>query len=80
MNEYNCKISSLVQKIYPYDLLEKEDIRSALHWISAESEITRNTKPDIPNKHLVVVLVVFNDKHILLGEHRDAISWMPLVS
>ncbi|MBP6866620.1 MAG: NUDIX hydrolase, partial [Candidatus Pacebacteria bacterium] len=54
------EIRKIIEKVNPFDELEKEHIKNALAWIGSGEEIFRIQKPDIPPKHLVSYFVLID--------------------
>ena len=73
------KIFDIVSAIDPIDDIKEAHIKDALEWITTAESIFRIKKPDVPNKHLVSGLIVFDEaaKKILLTDHKQAQRWMP---
>ena len=72
-------IRNTIANIAPNDMLEKSHIQDSLAWLQSGVPIFRITKPDIPNKHLVVYFVLFDPVtlKILLVDHKNAGLWLP---
>lgn len=72
-------IKDLIQNIIPCDELEQQHIAQTLLWIQSGAPIFRIQKPDIPPKHLVSYVVLFDEKvqKILLVDHKKAQLWVP---
>lgn len=73
------EIRKIIEKVNPFDELEKEHIKNALAWIGSGEEIFRIQKPDIPPKHLVSYFVLIDPiaKKLLLLDHIKAELWLP---
>jgi 8-oxo-dGTP diphosphatase len=78
-NSIRDYIHHLIASITPYDDVEQEHINDTCLWIESDAPIFRVQKPDVPNKHLVSYLVLFDDVHqkILLCDHKKALLWLP---
>lgn len=73
------KIIDLIDKIIPFDDIEKEHQADAIEWIKSGVEIFRIEKPATPLKHLVCYTVLYDakEKKILLLEHKNAGILLP---
>ncbi|TSA44942.1 NUDIX domain-containing protein [bacterium] len=73
------KIADIIRKVKPFDQTEKEHIKDTLKWIESGAEIFRIKRPGVPPKHLVSysVLLDFEEKKILLLNHRNAVLLLP---
>jgi 8-oxo-dGTP pyrophosphatase MutT (NUDIX family) len=79
VNNIREKINKLIQAIVPLDEIEREHQKDALDWIVSGVEIFRIEKPATPLKHLVSysVLVDFEERKILLLDHKKALKKLP---
>jgi 8-oxo-dGTP diphosphatase len=66
-----------VSSIVPFDSLEIHDIANCLAWVDSGVELCRLAKPATPPVHLVSYVVVVDDGHVLLVDHRNAQLWLP---
>lgn len=73
------RIFNIISSIKPFDNLELEHKEDALAWLKSGKEIFRIKKPDIPPKHLVSYIVLFDTEaqKILLIKHRKSGLWLP---
>ena len=73
------EIISLIQKVCPFDEIEKEHIKDTINWISSDTNIFRTRKPATPIKHLVCYTVLCDNKKqkVLLLEHKQAELFLP---
>ena len=73
------EILELIQKIAPFDEIEKSQIADTLQWIKSGAELFRIQKPNIPPKHLVSYFIIVDPKEnkILLVDHIKAQLWLP---
>lgn len=73
------QIQSIINKIEPYDDIERDHIKDTITWIESGAPIFRIQKPDVPNKHLVSYFVLFDEdaQKILLVDHKKALLWLP---
>ena len=78
MNSRNT-IESLVQEIKPFDELESQHLEETLTWIQSGAPLFRIQKADVPPKHLVSYVVLFDEevRKILLVDHKKAQLWVP---
>lgn len=74
------QIVSEIQKINPFDDVEKKHIADAIAWIESGVEIFRIQKPATPPKHLVSYCVVVDTikKAILMCDHKKSGLWLPI--
>lgn len=70
-------IRNEIAAIAPLDDLERVHIAEALAWIDSGAELCRLAKPAVPPMHLVSYVVVVDDDHVLLVDHRNAQLWLP---
>ncbi len=68
-----------VESVRPFDATERNDRADVLHWVDSGVEIFRRQKPDVPPKHLVSYIVLYDEKKqkILLVDHLKAQLWVP---
>ncbi|MFZ6709546.1 NUDIX hydrolase [Undibacterium sp. TC9W] len=71
------QIRDEVISITPVDAIERDDIYRCLAWIDSGTDLCRVAKPATPPMHLVSYVVVVDDGHILLVDHRNAQLWLP---
>lgn len=73
------EIIDLIDKIIPFDDVEKEHQKDTLDWLKSGVEIFRIAKPATPLKHLVCYTVLYDakEKKILLLEHKNAGILLP---
>lgn len=57
--------------------MESHDVANALAWVDSGVELCRVAKPATPPVHLVSYVVVLDDGHVLLVDHRNAQLWLP---
>lgn len=69
-------IRELVERILPFDLLEKEHLDFVKNWIDSGAEIFRDRSPDV---HLVSYFVLVDPawNEFLLVDHKKAGLWLP---
>jgi len=72
-------IEKIIFNINPFDDLEQQHIQETLSWIQSGEPIFRVQKPDIPPKHLVSYIVLWDEssQKILLVDHKKAQLWVP---
>lgn len=72
-------IAKTVGQIVPFDELEQHHIQDTLEWIQSGSQIFRTEKPDVPPKHLVSYIILFDadERKVLLVDHHLAQLWLP---
>lgn len=71
------KIRAEFESIAPFDTLESKDISDCLSWIDSGAALCRLAKPATPPVHLVSYIVVVDEGHVLLVDHRNAQLWLP---
>jgi 8-oxo-dGTP diphosphatase len=71
------EIRAELSAISPVDALESKVIADCLAWVDSGVELCRVTKPATPPTHLVSYVVVVDDGHVLLVDHRNAQLWLP---
>jgi len=78
MTDHNADIVDLVERISPWDELEKTHQDEVLSWLRSGMPIYR-TAPDVPKRHLVSYFVVIDEMRdeLLLVAHRKAGLWLP---
>lgn len=70
-------IKSEIEKIVPFDIVEKEHLDDTKAWLDAGVEVCRIEKPATPPKHLVSYFVIVDDDYVLLVDHKNANLWLP---
>lgn len=78
-NEIRKQITSIIEKIEPFDETEQRHQQDALRWIQSGVEIFRIEKPAVPAKHLVCYNILFDavKKKLLIFEHRGSGLLLP---
>jgi 8-oxo-dGTP diphosphatase len=71
------QIRAELASIAPVDAIEGQDIANCLAWVDSGVELCRLAKPATPPMHLVSYIVVIDDGHVLLVDHRNAQLWLP---
>jgi 8-oxo-dGTP diphosphatase len=71
------QIRAELASIAPFDAIEVQDIANCLAWVDSGVELCRLAKPATPPMHLVSYIVVVDDGHVLLVDHRNAQLWLP---
>lgn len=71
------QIRDEIASIVPFDDVEGDVIAKCLAWIDSGVELCRLAKPATPPMHLVSYVVVVDDGHVLLVDHRNAQLWLP---
>lgn len=71
------EIREEVERVLPFDDIERAAKVDTLGWVDSGAEICRIRKPDTPPKHLVSYFAVVDDEHILLVDHINAGLWLP---
>lgn len=73
------RIASVVASIAPYDEEERRDIEEVLSWIESGAPLARLSAPADPMQHLISYFAPldFENRRILLGDHRRASLWLP---
>ncbi|MFZ2189047.1 MAG: NUDIX domain-containing protein [Candidatus Moraniibacteriota bacterium] len=79
MNNIREEINKLIQAVVPFDEIERKHQKDILDWIASGVEVFRIEKPATPLKHLVSysVLVDFEERKILLLDHKKALKKLP---
>ena len=72
-----AQIRNEIEQIKPFDALERMHRLDALAWVDSGVELCRRDKPATPPKHLVSYVVIADDGHILLVDHKNAQLWLP---
>lgn len=72
-------LTDLLDRLEPWDPLEREHIDSTRRWIASGAPLARVVKPSTPPQHLVSYFVMLDaaQQRVLLGEHRLASLWLP---
>ncbi|MBU0744884.1 MAG: NUDIX hydrolase [Gammaproteobacteria bacterium] len=72
-------ICNTILDIEPLDNIEQKHIDDTLEWIRSGAPIFRTVSPDVPNKHLVSYIVLFDEgvSKILLVDHKKSGLWLP---
>jgi 8-oxo-dGTP diphosphatase len=71
------QIYAEIAAISPFDTIEDHDVSNCLAWVDSGVELCRVAKPATPPVHLVSYVVVVDDGHVLLVDHRNAQLWLP---
>lgn len=62
-NSIREHIHHLISAIIPYDDVEQEHINDTCLWIESGAPLFRIKYPDVPNKHLAVYFILFDEAH-----------------
>lgn len=67
-------VSSVIEKVQPYDAVEVEHKNDALQWVNSGAQLFRIRKPDIPPKHLVAYFTLYDAKSqsFLIVDHINS--------
>jgi 8-oxo-dGTP diphosphatase len=69
----------LVERIRPFDEVERQHRDDALRWLESTDDVFRRAKPATPDRHLVsyVILADRANGSTLLVDHINAGLWLP---
>lgn len=72
-------VFELVERLAPYDPLEKRHRADTLEWLSGCDDVFRRAKPATPARHLVAYAALLDpsDGSSFLVRHRNAGRWLP---
>ncbi len=79
MSKARQTVKVAINKIEPFDALEREHIQDVLVWLDGDQPVFRVSKPDSPPKHLVSYFILYDEakQSLMLIDHIKATLWLP---